>query len=219
MEGPQTTAQAHLGYRVVDKPSSGASVEVVINRSPQIEEMTASIGTVTAEVPIALMAKAVDPDGDSLSAHWDCTCDGSFSGSSTLEPVFLPSRPPEGESCTFSVEVSDDKGGKTHGQLVLTTKQPVLEIGPSIGPTVQSTEMASPGEVVDLYAQSSEADAAPLAWRWSTNVGTLLDQADVGTGSSIHWIAPDRRIDVCTVTVAASNAANVTAFYTFTIRM
>lgn len=178
-----------------------ARVVVLINDSPQVAGMKSSPAPVVSGTPVTLSVSASDSDGDALAYHWRCSCPGNFSDPAQAATTFEPALSSGTDSCTFSVDVTDGRGGLGTGSLVLSAKQPVIHVGPTMGVTVQSSNVADPGDVIVLRAQASTPDGGPLTWSWSANAGSFSDEVDgqapaMFAGPHRRWrpaIAPSRQ--------------------------
>jgi hypothetical protein len=203
----------------VGSAQGSARVVVVINDPPQISGMQSSPAPVASGTTVTLSVSASDSDGDALAYHWRCSCPGRFSDPAQTATTFEPALSSGTDSCTFSVDVTDGRGGLGTGSLVLSAKQPLIHVGPTMGVTVQSSDVAGPGDVLALHAQASTPDDGPLTWRWSASAGSFSDEVDGASASDIRWIAPATATGHCAITAVATDAWGTSASYVFDVKM
>jgi YVTN family beta-propeller protein len=169
-----------------------ASVGVTINTWPSISDLSATpTRLAAAEATTSLDVAASDADGDVLSYGWSTDCSGSFSPPAAKAPTFMLSALPAGGSCTFTVTVTDGRGGTNTGTLNLPTgPEPTVNEAPQIAVASQSRTTASPGETVDLFVQASDPEGTALTFSWSASAGTLGTPASSTSMSEVVWTAP-----------------------------
>jgi hypothetical protein len=213
-QGRDASASAKVQVGAVH---GSASIVVVIDNPPQVTGIQASPGPMVTGTAVTLSVSARDPDADALAYRWRCSCAGRFSDPTQAATSFMPVLANGADSCTFLVEVNDGRGGLGTGTLAISAKQPVIHLGPTMGVTVQSTDVANPGDVVMLFAQASTPDGGALTWTWSASAGSLLDQVDQPSTSDIRWTAPATTVGSCTITATATDAWGVGASYVFNI--
>jgi hypothetical protein len=192
-----------------------ARVVVTINSSPKVTSMSASPAAV-GDAPIVLSAGARDADGDSLSYLWSSTCAGTFDRPSANPTTFRAATVAPGQ-CNFSVEVSDGRGGKGSGVVVLSSARPAINVAPQMGITYQGSDQVSPGGSVLLHAEAIDPEGQPLRWTWTASAGTVSNQVDGIDGSGATFIAPEASGVVSTITVTATDVVGARSSFAFRV--
>lgn len=200
------------------KGTGSAAVEIFINSAPHVTAMTASPGPIENGSVVRFLVSANDPDGDSLSYQWTSTCPGEFDNPTQAATGFAPALTGGTTTCSFSVAVSDGRGGVGTGTLVLSASKPVIHVAPAMGLAYQSPDAPEAGDVVFFHVEASNPEGQPLTWKWSANAGTFAAQTDQAGSSEIRWTAPDAKNIPCAVTVTATDPQGASATYVFAIR-
>jgi len=203
-----------------DPNQANAKVDLIFNAAPRVTSMSSSVGVVDSNSPVILQVIASDADGDALSFMWKSSCPGAFDRTDLAQVTFSTGVLPVGEvTCSFEVEVSDGRGGTAKGTLSLSTAQPVIDVAPAIGIVDQSTDLAEAEEVVSLHATASDPEGEAITWTWTASDGTLLDQADQAGTSEVHWKAPARPGQRCTITVTVTDPEGASTSFDFAVRV
>jgi hypothetical protein len=190
-------------------------VTVELNHAPTIKAMTSDQGNVASTNSVALGVLAYDADADPLSFFWSSSCAGAFEKRHGSNVVFVVSRPVVGDTCTFTVDVCDGRGGTARGILALSASIPVINIGPQLGVVWQSTDLAAAGGHVALHVTAVDPEGTPVIWTWSSKGGVLENQVDGEGVSDITWTAPERPGEDCEVIAVASDPEGAQNSYTF----
>jgi hypothetical protein len=193
-----------------------AKVSVTINHSPVLQQITSDVGRVADGVPVALVAKARDLDGDTLTYTWSTACPGVFSRTTGAHVAFTPSGLATDQTCEFDVLVADSRGGAAHGALSLSSTRPTVNVAPQMGLAWQSTASAQAGEAVSLHATAVDPEGEVLSWSWSAQAGELGKQTDLVSASDSTWTAP-LTPGAYTVTATASDPLGASSTFAFTL--
>ena len=109
-----------LDIHVLNPSSVGsATVTTRFNAWPTISSMAGTPSPLVPGVPTKLFVSAVDPDGDALLFSWSASCPGVFDDPTLPQPSFTLADPNASDGCTFSVMLSDGRGGQQRGSLTL----------------------------------------------------------------------------------------------------
>jgi hypothetical protein len=198
------------------KAKGSASVVVTINTPPRVTSMSASLAPV-GDSSIILSAVARDADDDVLSYQWSSTCAGTFDRPSANPTTFRSATVSSGE-CSFSVEVSDGRGGNGSGVVVLSSTKPVVNVAPQMGMTYQTSDQVSPGGSVLLHAEAADPEGQPLTWTWTASAGTLSNQVDGIDGSGATFNAPQTIGVGSTITATATDPLGASSSFVFRVR-
>lgn len=158
----------YCSFDVVVKDGRGgqtvATVLGIADQLPVVGTPTLSTAQILVGEPTSLSVTATDPDGDALSYSWSRSCDGTFDDKTAQNPTFTLSATPSNGSCSFTVTVTDVRGG----QAMAT----VLGV---VGTLPQITDMrAIPlpllvGQPTQLSVTAADADGDPLTYLWETD--------------------------------------------------
>lgn len=208
----------HAGLRIKAhaQAKGSASVVVTINSAPQVTSLSASPASV-GSTPVILSVVASDADGDNLNYQWSSSCPGTFNRSNANPATFRPAAASSG-ACTLSVEVSDGRGGKGGGVVVLSSTKPVVNVAPQMGITYQTSDQASPAGSVLLHAEAADPEGQPLTWTWTASAGTLSNQADSINASSATFNAAQTSGVASTITVTATDPLGASSSFAFHVR-
>jgi predicted secreted protein/protocatechuate 3,4-dioxygenase beta subunit len=174
--------------------TSGALlVSTLPNQVPVVHSLSATPSPVAPGGTVALLAHAVDGDGDSLQYTWNVptgwTVEGSGAAVTLRAPQALEAL------ATVSVTVSDSFGGSAQASVSVTTREnrpPVLASVSALPSTV------SRGGTVALRASAQDPDGDTLVYAWSVSgEGWNLS----GTGPDVSLTAPNASGQLATVTV------------------
>jgi hypothetical protein len=216
-EGRTTSAglQVQVGS---GKGSGSAAVAIFINSAPNVTAMTATPGPIENGSIVQLVVSASDADGDNLSYQWTSTCPGKFDNPTQAVTGFAPALTTGTTACSFSVAVTDGRGGVGSGTLVLSASKPVIHVAPAMGLAYQSPDAPGAGDLVFFHVEASSLEGQPLTWKWSANVGSFTAETDLAGSSETSWTAPDAKDVSCTITVTATDPEGASAAYIFSVR-
>jgi hypothetical protein len=151
---------------VVSDGFGGQAVTTVVGMAdhlPVISATTLSPLEIILGQPTMLSATVTDPDEDVLSFSWSRSCAGSFDDATSRTPNFTLSAKPVSGHCSFTVTVTDARGG-----------QSMASITGQVGSAPEITDMqVDPlpllaGQPSQLSVVASDADADPLTYTWVT---------------------------------------------------
>ncbi|WP_224242371.1 Kelch repeat-containing protein [Hyalangium gracile] len=202
-----------------------ALLSISFNSSPVVASLSAAPTRLAVGQTTAVSVSASDPDGDSLSYSWSATCAGSWSNASSSSAQFTPSLLPAGacNNCRLTVSVSDGNGAATTGSVALCVSNtpPTNHLAPVIVRSYRSSDTASLGQVLTYEVVASDPEGSALSFSWEANLGTLGTPTHDVSRSRISWTAPSSCISTGappTITVTVTNAFNLTASRSFTVR-
>jgi Calcineurin-like phosphoesterase/Bacterial Ig domain len=193
-----------------------AQVTVTTNTWPVVTIMTASpSGWLDASTPTTLAVTATDADNDSLTYAWTSTCTGAWTSLTAASPIFTLDAGQTG-ACTFTVTVSDGRGGTTPGSLTLSIGAPAIDQAPVIVASSQSSGSAYFGGTVSLSVQAMDPEGSAVTFQWAASAGALTGQTDDGSNSTVTFTAPSNSDAVWKITVTvrdAQGASNTLDFF------
>ena len=154
----------------------GQAVTTVVGMAdhlPEIGAATLSPAEILLGKPTQLSATATDPDGELLTFSWSRSCQGSFDDATLRTPKFTLSTKPAGGHCSFTVTVTDVRGGQAMasviGQVGSAPEITDMQVGPL--PLLA-------GQPSQLSAVAIDADADPLTFAWATDcTGTFTSES------------------------------------------
>jgi len=147
------------------------TLAAVVDHLPVVGVPTFSPAEIILGEPIQLTATATDPDGDLLSYSWSRSCQGAFDDRKAQNPVFTLSATPTSGRCSFTVTVTDARGG----QAMAIVEGPVGS-APDIT-AMQATPLPLlAGQAAQLSVTVSDADGDPLTFEWASDcIGSLVN--------------------------------------------
>jgi hypothetical protein len=152
---------------VVTDGRGGQAIGTVVamaDHLPIVDTPTLSQAEIIVGEPISLSVTAIDSDNDALSYSWSRSCDGAFDDKTAHNPTFTLATMPSTGHCSFTVTVTDSRGGQT-----------MATVEGSVGRAPDITDMqAIPlpllvGQPTQLSVMAADADGDPLTYAWETD--------------------------------------------------
>jgi len=213
------TVIATTTVNVAAVSSGQAQVNVNVNTWPVVTNVVGSPNYLVQGQPTFLTAQANDSDNDPLTYAWSTSCPGTLSNPAIPTPSFTLANSSTSTACTFSVIVSDNRGGSDTGTLTLPVGAP--SFGTPAVPVISSFSQSSPtvgaGQTVSFSIQASDPSGTALAYSWSASDGAFASQVDSSTGSQIIWTPPANAAASWRITVTAKDASGLQSAQTFTV--
>jgi hypothetical protein len=129
------SAVATMSIDITVGPSGGrgkAAISATMNTWPLVEQVTVRPARIDVGQAVVFDVVAADADGDALSCGWSSDCDGVFDDVNARSPSFSLSALPVARSCTFTVVVTDGRGGEGTGTLTVPAgPAPAVEVAPA----------------------------------------------------------------------------------------
>jgi hypothetical protein len=208
-----------LDIHVLNPSSVGsATVTTRFNAWPTISSMAGTPSPLVPGVPTKLFVSAVDPDGDALLFSWSASCPGAFDNPTLPQPSFTLADPNTSDGCTFSVMLSDGRGGQQRGSLTLhihrgrPTNQP-----PQLVRAYNSSGEAGANEVITLGVLAQDPEGQPLAFSWQLRQGVIRANRTTPTSSELDWQAPSCFDAPVPLTVILQDGGGASTSHTFAI--
>lgn len=152
------------------------------NQAPKISGLTApQTQTYPSNIIDEIKCNASDPDGDTLTYDWSTT-GGKFTGTGPTVSWVAPGNYGDYD---ITVTVKDGKGGITQATITLSV---VSNLDPVISSLVAAPATVQPKASSTITCVASDPDSAILNYSWKTSDGSIT-----GAGSTVTWIAPDRK--------------------------
>ncbi|MGC9985638.1 MAG: PKD domain-containing protein [Polyangia bacterium] len=165
-QGAQTTMSVDITVCTQTDAGSTATISVTLNNWPVVSGVTSTQGRIDVGDTTALDCTATDADGDPLTYSWstDSGCVGTFSASNVKSPTFtLGNTLPALGTCTFSVTVSDGRGGTGTGSLTITAAPaPPVISPPQIVSSSQSAQSVVAGQTVTLSVVATDPQSTAM---------------------------------------------------------
>jgi hypothetical protein len=198
--------------------TGNAEVTVGFNSWPSLSGMRASPSVLALNGTTVLSVTATDADGDTVAYAWSSNCRGTFNNPAVASPAFtLQTLPPEGR-CSFTVQLSDGRGGTHQGKLGLkagNAAQP--NVAPRVLSTFKSAEQANGGQQVTVGLTAQDPEGTPLAFAWSAPLGSLQAPRSTSTSSEVDWVAPACFDAPVVLTATITDATGVSTAQKFSI--
>jgi hypothetical protein len=182
--GPSVTWKAPPNYGTytitvaVDDGKGGSvqgSLDIVVgaNQSPIISSLDANPSGILYGGSTVLTCIASDPDGDAVTYSWTAS-EGSITGVGNKVTWIAPSK---GGSFNITVIVSDGKGGKTTGNVMVTVASTVNTV--TIPPVAQETGTVDSEGDKDYSRTRAGDDEKNVGYRafWSYDVFSLAGKS------------------------------------------
>ncbi|MBE9513337.1 MAG: hypothetical protein IMY77_04740 [Chloroflexi bacterium] len=165
-------------------------IDVVVNRPPVIERLTAERLVANPDESIVIACAASDADGDNLTYAWSAT-GGTFPAPGSIVAWMAPAKT---GTYVITVTVTDGRDGEITGQLsidVLVNHSPIIER------LTPEHSVVSEGKSTPIECVASDPDEDELSYLWTATGGDIS-----GEGSAVIWTAPNTcESYVVTVTV------------------
>ena len=185
-----------------------SNIEVRANWPPQINSLVADAAWTLPSGSIRVTCTAFDADGDDLSYDWSTT-GGDISGTGSVANWTAPQ---EVGIYNVTVVVRDGHGSSATNLLrisVATEQPPIIEAlrvtkdryGHCYLLTYSWGYKVGQGQKYDIECIVADT-SGELSYKWSCEDGTIS-----GEGSMITWTAPNRYVEITTVTVIVSDIA------------
>ncbi len=173
-KGASATLSINIG---VVSPGSvgGAVVTAGFNTWPTITSMNGVPSVLVLGGVARLSASVTDVDGDALLFSWGSDCVGRFDDATLASPTFILGALPATGRCAFRLQVSDGRGGRHLGSLILHagTGAPSGS-APQIDGTWQTHLEAPGGELVTMGVFAHDPEGTPLRYSWTASVGDFM---------------------------------------------
>ncbi len=171
-----------------------AEIIIDVNNWPEVLTVVAAPGRVDVLETSQVTVTATDLDGDPLTYLWQDNCGGTFSLNDRVTQWTAPAVAPSTGICELTVEVRDSSTGLATGRLTLEVGPPlVVDVGPQLLSTYQSTDQVNVGDPVTLEIQAVDPDGLPLMFGWNATAGTLGVAVETSTSSRLVWQATSPR--------------------------
>jgi hypothetical protein len=195
-----------------------AHVGVTLNTWPVVTNIAATPNYLVKGAQTPLTAIASDSDHDPITYAWTSSCAGTFTNTQVPTPGFTLASTSTDTSCTLSVAVADNRGGSTSGSLTLPVGQPTTALAPSIGQTVQSTQLVGATDTVSMTVNATDPQGLPLTFAWAANGGTLGTATNTAGSSQVVWTPPASATSGWLVTATVTDSSGAAATKAFSIK-
>jgi hypothetical protein len=198
--------------------TGNAEVTVGFNTWPTLSGMKAAPSVLGLNGTTVLSVTASDADGDTLGHAWSSSCQGTFNNPAVASPAFtLTGMPPQGR-CTFTVVLTDGRGGTHQGTLGLKAGTPAQpNVAPRVLSTFKSAEQANGGQLVTVGLTAQDPEGTALTFAWSAALGTLQAVRGTSTSSEVDWVAPPCFDTPVALTVTLTDATGASTAQQFSI--
>lgn len=151
---------------------SSLPITVVANQSPVISQLVANPSGLLYGGSTTLTCTATDPDGDVVHYSWSSS-EGSITGVGNRVTWIAPNK---GGNYNVTVLVSDDKGGETRGDVMVTVS--AAQRSTTITPVAEETGTVSSKNRVDNSRTMAGDDNENIGYHafWSFNIWSLAGQ-------------------------------------------
>jgi hypothetical protein len=186
---------------VVSDGLGGQAVTTVVGMAdhlPVISATTLSPVEIILGQPTMLAATVTDSDGDALTFSWSRSCQGSFDDSTSLTPAFTLSGKPVSGHCSFTVTVTDARGGQATASVTGQVGSPPEITDMQVGPLPLLA-----GHPSQLSVAATDADSDPLTYTWATDCAGGFNNPSLATPTFTLTTVPDNHL--CTFQVLVSD--------------
>jgi hypothetical protein len=152
--------------------------EVNLNRPPVLGSVAASPAVVNPGEAVTVSVAATDPDGNPLTYAWTLPPGWTAIGDTTAATVALTAPAAFAQAATVLVTVSDNQGGSTSGQAVVST---AAGTAPSFKVLGASPNPVAPGGTVTLAATAISAVGSAVTYQWTSSDPAWTLTATAGT--------------------------------------
>jgi hypothetical protein len=198
--------------------SGNATVTVGFNNWPTVSGMKASPSVLSLNGTTVLSVTASDLDGDVLGHAWSSSCQGTFNNPAVASPAFTLNALPSQGRCTFTVVLSDGRGGTHQGTLGLKAGTPASpNVAPRVLSTFKSAEQANGGQQVTVGLTAQDPEGTALTFAWSAALGSVQAVRSTSTSSEVDWVAPPCFDAPVVLTATLTDATGVSTAQNFSI--
>jgi hypothetical protein len=169
---------------------------VIINRAPVITNMIVP-SRVRERSTVQFGGYAYDPDGDPITYNWSADC-GTPSSSTLQNPTWTAPNTNTEISCNITLEVNDNRGGKT-------TKPKLITVYPNRAPVISgitAPSSVSKGKSVELRSFAYDPDGDPITYNWGATCGSLNNNPNLENPT---WTAPNTEA-TCDITLTVRDS-------------
>jgi len=160
---------------------------------------------------IKLTVTATDPDGDALSYSWSRSCEGTFDDRTAQNPTFTLSAMPSTGHCSFTVNVTDMRGGQS-----MATVEGMAGNAPDITDMQATLLPLLVGQATQLSVTAADADNDPLTYAWASDCDGNLSGGTSAT--PIFTLATVPAGHLCTFQVVASDGRGGASLGKFSVQ-
>lgn len=193
--------------------NGNAKVSTTINAAPVITGLQAVPAQIVLGQPNVLSVTAVDPEGDTLSYHWDsvttgCTTDNFSSlGPNLASPTIVVSAA-TGSACTFKATVSDGVN-QVVSNLTVSVANTAAVSPPLFGLAYQSESTIAGGDSVVLALVATDPAGGSLTYSYQQNIDGVTTTTFVpASAASLGLDAIFTGAGTWTVPAGAENASS-----------
>lgn len=199
----------------------GADVRTTLNTWPTVAGIVPTPTRIDVQESTALALTAADADGDPLTFAWSSSCAGTFSDPGARNPSFTLLARPANDSCPLDVVVTDGRGGRNTGRIVIQTGPGAqANVAPVLDETFQSTDTIDDvGQSVILRVRAHDPEGTALTFDWSATGGVLGTPSTANGTSEITWTSAACLASGAPISITAEvrDATGVSTTDTFTV--
>ncbi len=198
--------------------SGAAAITVSLNTWPVVNSITGTPNYLVKAAQTVLTALATDADNDPMTYAWTSSCAGTFTNTQVPTPGFTLDNGASNTSCTFTVNVADNRGGTGTGTLTLPVGQPTAAIAPVIGRSLQSLQLVGATDTVSMTVNATDPQGQPMTFSWMASGGTLGTPNTSANSSQVVWTPPASATASWLVTAKVTDSSGAAATQTFSIK-